>query len=124
MSVKNERLERLASLFRSGVHSQVNDCFILLKTGEGILPGDEVYDNDFERWEKIQKVDGQIKDGDVVRRTVFDPMVLLRAICEVYDQADRDIKGGEGEWWGHMDAFISEAKRRLGQKTLELYERE
>lgn len=126
MSLRNDRLSRLKNLFRDTIASgaRTNDIQILVKSGDDLMPGDEVYDNDFEKWERIQKTDGRVRDGDVVRRTVFDPMALLRVICETYDLADRDIQGGEGEWWGHMDAFISEAKRRLGQKTLELYERE
>lgn len=124
VSLKHDRISKLEGLFRQGVHTQVNEISILLSPGDDLMPGDEVYDNDFEKWETVKKIDGVIRDGDVVRRKVFDAMVLLRVICEVYDMADRDIKGGEGEWWGQMDAFISEAKRRLGQKTLELYERD
>ncbi len=97
---------------------------ILVQSGDDMMPGDEVYDNDFEKWELIQKPTGSVREFDVVRRKVFDPMVLLKTICEVYDLADRDFKGGEGPWWSSMDVFVSEAKRRLGQKTLELYSRE
>jgi hypothetical protein len=123
VSLKTDRLKRLEKLFcQSTVHTQLNEVMILLKPGDDLMPGDEVYDNDFEKWEPIRIIDGVVRRGDVVRRTVFDPMAILKAICETYDQADRSMRGGEGEWWGYMDTFISEAKRRLGQRTLELYE--
>lgn len=98
-----------------------NKITLLLDVGEEVQPGDEFYDDDFGKWEPIKKFESKVTPRDVVRRQVFDPSAVLKPIIEIYELADREST--EKIWWDRMDTYIAEAKRRIGIKTLSMYDR-
>lgn len=90
----------------------------LVGQGETMLPGDEVWDSDFDHWELLQSVNFQRKVGpkDVVRRLVFDLRPLVKSML-VQLERFRPHPAMPGEFWQMMDAHVAEAKRRLGLRS-------
>lgn len=119
---KEEKTKLLRALFANR-DEKAKRIWILIEHGEELQAGDEVYNDDFGEWERITKPDGKIKGGkDQIRRSVVNADNLLGQLVTIFELADREDL--DRLWWDRMDVFIAQAKRHLGQKTLEMYRRE
>ena len=102
---------------------QINEQRVLLAPGDAILPGDEIWDSDFETWQKATPgmCNRTINSQDIVARRSFDLKPLLHALTVQVDKL-RDGSPPDAGWWQIMDGIVAESKRRMGMKSFASYD--
>lgn len=112
--------------YERAMNLNANELRVLLQPGDAILPGDEVYDDDFERWEQapVGLFNKAVTSQDIVVRRIFDLRPLVRAFVVQVDKLREPGARPDPNWWQAMDAYVAEMKRRIGLKSFDSYDRE
>lgn len=101
---------------------------MLVPVGAMILAGDEFYDDDFRRWAPVpMKMIGKVVGRhDIVKRPTFNLASLVEQFIHHVDELRQEGAGKtpSQKWWERVDATTREAKRRLGIKTIDEYQRD